>query len=498
MARKKEDIIREMEANSNAWWSADDATRKDLHQKNVVLADELDSLTRGKSTYDGSTGQWTLSEGTTSGRNDRGYVQYTGGTSQPGKSGFTYESAPAYVDKYADQIKTLTDALLNRQEFSYDAAGDPMFQSYKKAYTREGQRNASDVLGQYAAMTGGVPSTAALVASQQAGDYYNAQIADKIPELASIAYDRYRAEGADQLQNINLLMAMQEGDYNQYLNLLNQYNTDRNFAYGQYLDELNYDYQRERDAIADNRYAEQWQYQLDRDAIADSRYDTEWQYGVDRDAAADNRYNTEWQYQLDRDAIADSRYNAEWQYQQQQDALERQWQAAELAAQLGDYTQLAELAGVDPQRARAYMAAINGTNPAVSEDYEPYTPTQKSNYDTIYSGLINTYQRTGEEPLNYIRRMEQTQGGNLYRDLVGDALYDRLVGSFSGGSDDWTSAEGYNIRNNTYYKNAAQMLANGKSDEDVYYYLRNANISEETKAAIAETLDLRKEEDDEE
>lgn len=479
MARKKEDIIREMEANSNAWWSADETTQKELHERNKVLADELDSVTGGKSTYDGATGTWKLSEGTSSGKNNRGYVQYTAPETTTKKAEFTYESAPAYVDKYADQIKALTDAYLNRKEFSYDAASDPMYQSYVKQYTREGRRNAADVLGQYAGMTGGIPSTAALVASQQAGDYYSSQIADKIPELAALAHEMYMGEGDRQIQNINLLMAMQEGDYNKYLNLLNQYNTDRNFAYGQY-----------QDVLADEWNERQWQYQLDRNAIADSRYDTEWQYGVDRDKLNDSRYNTEWQYQLDRDAEA-------LKYSREQDALERQWQAAEVAAELGDYSQLARLAGVDPQRAQAYIAKLQGTAPAASEDYTPYTATQKSNYDTIYNGLINGYQRTGEEPLNYIRRMEQSQGADFYSDLIGDTLYDRLIDSFNGSSDEWYG--GSNLSSNTYYKNAAKMLDEGKSKEDVYYYLRNeANIPAEVKAEIANALDLYEEDEDEE
>ena len=43
-------------------------------------------------------------------------------------------------------------------------------------------------------MTGGMPSTAAVNAASQAQDYYNAKMADKIPELYTLAYQMYADE----------------------------------------------------------------------------------------------------------------------------------------------------------------------------------------------------------------------------------------------------------------------------------------------------------------
>lgn len=89
--------------------------------------------------------------------------------------------------QYAD----LFDQLNNYAPFEYDPAVDPLYQNYKKQYTREGQRAMQDTMGQYAAMTGGLPSTAAMTAASQANDYYMAQMADKIPELYQLAYGMY-------------------------------------------------------------------------------------------------------------------------------------------------------------------------------------------------------------------------------------------------------------------------------------------------------------------
>lgn len=128
------------------------------------------------------------------------YGEYTGGSNgygyyinQPSPSSFTEPEKPT---------------------FSYDLESDPVYSAYKKQYTREGQRAAQDAMGSAAAATGGIPSSYAATAASQAGDYYAAQLSDKVPELYNQAY-------------------------NKYLNELSQYNTDRSFKYGQYIDEIN-------------------------------------------------------------------------------------------------------------------------------------------------------------------------------------------------------------------------------------------------------------------
>ena len=209
---------------------------------------------------------------------------------------FTYESAPEYVSQYQDQINALAAEILGREEFSYDHNADPIYSSYKKTYTREGQRAMEDAMGQYASMTGGMPSTAAMMAGQQANNYYMGQMADKIPELYQLAYSMYQDEGNAQRANLDMLMSQEQNAYNKYLAQLDQYNADRNFDYGVYSDDRAYEYQAGRDAIADERYNTEWQYQLDRDAIADERYADELAYNREQDAWEKEQYNSETQY----------------------------------------------------------------------------------------------------------------------------------------------------------------------------------------------------------
>lgn len=182
-----------------------------------------------------------------------------------GDSSYTYDSS--------GQISAKLDALLNREKFSYDAASDPLYQQYRKQYTREADRSAEDVLGKTAVMTGGMPSTAAVMASQQASDYQMSQMTDKIPELQQLAYGMYQDGLNADRADLSTLIGLEDNSYNRWL-------TDRNYlyqlardqvsdqqtadalAYQKQQDKLNYDYQKERDAIEDARYDAEWQYKL--------------------------------------------------------------------------------------------------------------------------------------------------------------------------------------------------------------------------------------------
>lgn len=193
----------------------------------------------------------------------------------------------SWLDKLGDsnynydqsgQISAKLDALLNRTPFSYDAASDPLYQQYRKQYTREADRSAEDVLGKAAVMTGGMPSTAAVAASQQASDYQMSQMTDKIPELQQLAYSMYQDKLSGDRTDLNTLIGLEDNNYNRWLadrNYLYQLARDQvgdqqtadALAYQKQQDKLNSDYQKERDAIEDARYNAEWQYKLQQAAL---------------------------------------------------------------------------------------------------------------------------------------------------------------------------------------------------------------------------------------
>lgn len=194
-------------------------------------------------------------------------LEMGGGGRGNGGGGFSYEAAPTYTSRYQNQIDDLTRQILNREAFSYDPEKDPTYQQYKESYTRSGERAMQDTLGQVSARTGGLASSYAGSAAQQTYDNYMGALADKIPELKQLAYSMYQDEGNTQRANLEMLVALEQGDYAKYADLLAQYNTDRSFDYGVH-----------RDNIGDERYNNEWNYSVGRDQIADKRYEDETEY----------------------------------------------------------------------------------------------------------------------------------------------------------------------------------------------------------------------------
>lgn len=173
------------------------------------------------------------------------YGNYTGGgdggsfhLNPMSPSSFQPEQAPTYENKYETQTQDLINTILNREPFSWDPATDPAAQAYQKQYAREGQRATQDTLAAASLATGGAPSSYAVGAATQAGGYYAAQMADRIPELYQQAYNRYLEEYNQQLQNLGVLQNAEQLDYGKFQDRLNQFNTDRSFGYGQLLDEI--------------------------------------------------------------------------------------------------------------------------------------------------------------------------------------------------------------------------------------------------------------------
>lgn len=170
-------------------------------------------------------------------------------------------SRPTYKSKNDAKIDEMYDKIMNREAFSYNAETDPLYQQYAEMYRREGDRAMRDTLAEVAMGAGGMNSYA-ITAAQQANDYYNQKLADKIPELYQLAYSMYLDEGNRMRDDLGLLIDMENNDYNRYLNDLGQWNNDLSFAYG-----------REQDALADEWKRKTWDYQIDSDAKDDTRQD---------------------------------------------------------------------------------------------------------------------------------------------------------------------------------------------------------------------------------
>ena len=150
---------------------------------------------------------------------------------------FEYGSAPSYENRFQQKQQELLDAALKRDPFSWSKETDPQYSSYKKTYLREGERATADALAKASAASGGRPSSFAVNAATQAGDYYATKLSDVIPTLYQQAYERYLKDYQMKLSDLNAVNQQEQLDYAKYLDRLNQFNTDRTFDYNNYLGE---------------------------------------------------------------------------------------------------------------------------------------------------------------------------------------------------------------------------------------------------------------------
>ena len=133
----------------------------------------------------------------------------------------------------------MLELILNRKPFQYNAQTDPGAQAARKTAALNARAVTRDTLGQHAAMTGGMPSTAAVSAAAQAGNAAMQQGADKVAELEQLAYQNYQTEGQN-MYNAYAALQQQEGD-----------------AFNRQMQEQQWAQQQE-----------QWQYQKEQDAQA--------------------------------------------------------------------------------------------------------------------------------------------------------------------------------------------------------------------------------------
>ena len=193
---------------------------------------------------------------------------------------------PTYESKYNPEIEKRLNEILTREDFSYDAENDPLYQMYSEMYKREGDRAMRDTLAEAAAGAGGMNSYA-ITAAQQANNYYNSQLTDMIPQLYQLAYDMYLNEKESMVQDLGLLQDMDNTQYNRYRDTMSDWRDDKDFAYGVYKDavdqgnlETNFNYNAavgDRNFMNDNFWATQdWKAQQEQTALDNSYREKEW------------------------------------------------------------------------------------------------------------------------------------------------------------------------------------------------------------------------------
>jgi hypothetical protein len=276
---------------------------------------------------------------------------------QLGYGSYSYgEAQPEYNNRYDATIQDLLGQIVNRKDFSYDPENDQLYSQYRKQYTREGQRATQDALGAAAAASGGIPSSYAVNAAAQAGDYYASQMTDKIPELYKLAYNKYMNDYNMKLSDLGAVQGAEQSDYDKFLNEMQQYNTNRAFDYQAWMDEYN----RINNDLQTASGLEQLDYTKYLNDLNQFNTDRSFNYGQLLDEVNNQtaRRSEAMNKALTAAELGDNSFLNDMGINTDNNPAdyERRYQLAQLAAQYGDYSGLREL-GINPD-----AAALNKFN----------------------------------------------------------------------------------------------------------------------------------------
>lgn len=360
-----------------------------------------------------------------------------------------------YGEKWqGSEYQPRRDAALERAEnmkWNYDPNTDPVWQALQKQYRREGDRATQEAMAQAAMRTGGLANSYAVTAASQAGDYYAAQLSDRLPQLYQDAYQRYLQEFQRQMGISDQYQGFDDREYARWadqqgknLDLADRYNQYGQQDYNRYMDRVsqqlqgadrynNYggtEYQRYLDQLGQYNTDRNFSYGRYRDTVGDYRYDDETQYNRAWNEEARD-YNRA--YQAQRDAILDNRADREWAQELRAYADAQGWKQAEWDQYLREYgDQLSE-----KERQWAYQMARDAVSDARYADetaynrgkYEDETAYQRAMYDREYADEQdqNAWER-GYKQTAYNDEMQRTALNYLNTNGIVTGRYAEILG----------------------------------------------------------------------
>ena len=132
----------------------------------------------------------------------------------------TVQKTTTYQNPYQKQLDQLVSDYLG-SSFSYDQSRDPAAQAYRENYIQNGQRAMQDTTAQAAARTGGLASSYATQAGQQAYNSYMSDLNAQLAGLRQQAIDNYLSDQALQQNRINTVASLGQQAESSYYNRVN-------------------------------------------------------------------------------------------------------------------------------------------------------------------------------------------------------------------------------------------------------------------------------------
>ena len=118
---------------------------------------------------------------------------------------------------YSDQIKDMMSKIQNREEFSYDADTDPLFQQALASAMNSGKQAMQDTIGQASALTGGYGSTYATSAANQSYNAFIEDAYDNLPQYYQMALEAYQLEGDEMYRQLDMLNTADSKEFDRTL-----------------------------------------------------------------------------------------------------------------------------------------------------------------------------------------------------------------------------------------------------------------------------------------
>lgn len=164
-----------------------------------------------------------------------------------------------------------------------------------------------------------------------------------------------------------------------------------------------FDYQKERDEVSDNRWQEEFAYQQNRDQIADNQYQQQFDYNANRDQVADNQWQQEfdynkaindrnYNYQVNRDNISDKQWQQQFDYNKYSDDRNYNYQVSRDKVSDSQWQQEYNLAkkkassasGSSKKSSSSSNYSVN--NLQVNSNQKTYTPNEILSGITVLNG----------------------------------------------------------------------------------------------------------------
>ena len=227
-----------------------------------------------------------------------------------------------YSSQWQSQLDDIMNQILNREKFSYDMNADAMYQQYADIYQNQANLGMQNAMGQAAALTGGYGSSYGQAVGQQAYAQQMQGLNEVGMDLYNQALQQYMAEG-DALANQYNMIASREAD-----------------AYNRYLDDRNFAYQQEMDALSQQNWQAEYDRAVANDKLAADQWNQSFEYQQSQDAQAQQNWQAEYDAYLVQQEKDNAYRDQAFQYQQSQDAQSQaNWQAqfdASMAQQAAD------------------------------------------------------------------------------------------------------------------------------------------------------------------